>query len=143
MGEQLDRSAFSATEFRLNLTISGQTYNDYGFQTLTIPGMGDASTEDFKLNNDQRTVVTSPGTDNNFTFTTSFTSDFFDFRQAAKELATYTAVLSGITNSAFAGDTVTISGTVASPGDLEVGVDGVPTFTFNGTTSYINFQEGN
>jgi len=143
MAGQLDRSAFSATEFTLNLTISGVSYPDYGFQTFTIPGMGDASTEDFKLNNEQRTVVTSPGTDNNASFTTSFTKDFFTFRQAAKELAPYQAVLSGKANSAFAGDVITISGTMASPGDLEVGVDGVPTFQFNGTTSYINFTEGN
>lgn len=140
---QLDRSAFSATEFTLNLTVSGQTYADYGFQTLTIPGMSDATTEEFKLNNETRNVVTSPGTDNNFTFTTSFTSDFFAFRSAAKELATYTATLSGKANSAFAGDVITLSGVVASPGDLEIGVDGVPTYSFNGTTSYINFQEGN
>lgn len=143
MAGQLDRSAFSATEFTLNLTVSGQVYSDYGFQTLTIPGMSDATTEDFKLNNEQRTVVTAPGTDNNFTFTTSFTPDFFIFRGAAKELASYTAVLSGKTGSAFAGDTVTISGTVASPGDLEIGVDGVPTYSFNGTTSYINYTAGN
>lgn len=143
MAGQLDRSAFSATEFTLNLTVSGQVYNDYGFQTLTIPGMSDATTEEFKLNNEQRTVVTAPGTDNNFTFTTSFTSDFFKFRGAAKALATYTAVLSGKVGSAFAGDTVTLSGVVASPGDLEIGVDGVPTYSFNGTTSYINFTEGN
>ena len=140
---QLDRSAFSATQFRLNLTVSGQAYNDYGFQTVTIPGMSDASTEDFKLNNEQRTVVTAPGTDNNFSFTTSFTGDFFKFRQAAKQLATYTAVLSGISNSAFSGDIITISGKVASPGDLEVGTDGVPTFQFNGTTSYMNYQPHN
>lgn len=143
MAGQLDRSAFSATEFTLNLTISGQAYPDYGFQTFTIPGMSDASTEEFKLNNEQRTVVTAPGTDNNASFVTSFTSDFFTFRQAAKELAPYQAVLSGKANSAFAGDVITISGTVASPGDLEIGVDGVPTYSFNGTTSYINFQEGN
>lgn len=140
---QLDRSAFSATEFTLNLTVSGQTYSDYGFQTLTIPGMSDATTEEFKLNNETRNVVTSPGTDNNFTFTTSFTSDFFAFRNAAKSLATYTATLSGKANSAFEGDVITLSGTVASPGDMEIGVDGVPTYSFNGTTSYINFQEGN
>lgn len=138
---QLDRSAFSATEFTLNLTISGQTYADYGFQTLTIPGMSDATTEEFKLNNETRNVVTSPGTDNNFTFTTSFTADFFAFRNAAKGLAPYTAVLSGKAGSAFAGDVITLSGTVASPGDLEIGVDGVPTYSFNGTTSYINFQD--
>lgn len=140
---QLDRSAFSATEFTLNLSVSGQTYADYGFQSLTIPGMSDATTEEFKLNNETRNVVTSPGTDNNFTFTTSFTSDFFAFRNAAKGLATYTATLSGKTGSAFAGDVITLSGTVASPGDLEIGVDGVPTYSFNGTTAYINFQEGN
>ena len=143
MAGQLDRSAFSATEFRMNLTVSGQVYNDYGFQTLTIPGMSDASTEDFKLNNEQRTVVTAPGTDNNFTFTTSFTSDIFTFRQAAKGLAKYVASLSGIAGTAFDGDVITISGTVASPSDLEIGVDGVPTFSFNGTTSYINYTEGN
>jgi len=128
---QLDRSSFSATEFRMNITISGQAYNDYGFQTLTIPGMSDASTEDFKLNNESRNIVTAPGTDNNFTFTTSFTSDFFKFREAAKGLATYVASLSGITGTAFAGDVITISGTVTSPGDLEIGVDGVPTYAFN------------
>jgi len=140
---QLDRSAFSATEFTLNLSVSGQTYADYGFQSLTIPGMSDATTEEFKLNNETRNVVTSPGTDNNFTFTTSFTSDFFAFRNAAKALASYTATLSGKVGSAFAGDVITLSGTVASPGDLEIGVDGVPTYSFNGTTAYINFQEGN
>lgn len=143
MAGQLDRSAFSATEFRMKLTVSGQVYDDYGFQTLTIPGMSDASTEDFKLNNEQRTVVTAPGTDNNFTFTTSFTSDLFTFRNAAKGLATYVAELSGIAQTAFAGDKITISGVVASPGDAEIGVDGVPTFSFNGTTSYIKFEEGN
>lgn len=143
MAGQLDRSAFSATEFTLNLTVSGVAYPDYGFQTFTIPGMNDASTTDYRLNNEQRTVVTAPGTDNNASFTTSFTKDFFTFRQAAKELAPYQAVLSGKPNSAFAGDVITISGTMASPGDLEVGVDDVPTFQFNGTTSYINFTEGN
>lgn len=140
---QLDRSAFSATEFRMNLTVSGQVYADYGFQTLTIPGMSDASTEDFKLNNEQRNFVTSPGTDNNFSFTTSFTSDLFTFRQCAKGLAPYVASLSGIAGTAFEGDIITISGTTASPSDLEIGVDGVPTYSFNGTTSYIDFQEGN
>lgn len=143
MAGQLDRSAFSATEFRLNLTVSGQVYEDYSFQTLTIPGMGDASTTDFKVNNESRVVVTAPGTDNNFTFTTTFTSDIFAFRQAAKGLATYVASLSGIAGTAFDGDVITISGTVASPGDLEIGVDDVPTFSFNGTTSYIDYQEGN
>lgn len=140
---QLDRSAFSATEFRMNLTVGSTQYNDYGFQTATIPGMSDATTEEFKLNNEQRTVVTAPGTDNNFIFTTSFTSDFFSFRGAAKELKKYVAVLSGIAGTAFDGDTITISGTVASPGDLEVGVDGVPTYSFNGTTEYINYQGNN
>lgn len=143
MAGLLDRSAFSATEFRMNLTVSGQDYPDYGFQTATIPGMSDASTEEFKLNNESRVVVTAPGTDNNFSFTTAFSADFFAFRQAAKGLATYVASLSGIPETAFANDVITISGTVASPGDLEVGVDGVPTFSFNGTTNYINYQPGN
>jgi len=133
----LDRAAFSATEFRMNLTIGETVYSDYGFQTVTIPGMSDASTEEFKLNNEQRTVVTAPGSDNNFSFTTAFTPDFFAFRDAAKALSGYSAVLSGISSSAFNGVTITISGTVASPGDLEVGVDGVPTFSFNGTTTSI------
>ncbi len=137
---QLDRSAFSATEFRMNLTVGSQTYEDYGFQTATIPGMSEASTEDFKLNNEQRTVVTAPGTDNNFVFTTSFTADFFDFRKAAKDLQNYTASLSGISGTPFYGHTITISGKVASPGDLSIGVDGVPTYDFNGTTNYINYQ---
>lgn len=140
MAGQLDRSAFSATEFRMNLTVGEQSYPDYGFQTATIPGMSEATTEDFKLNNEQRSIVTAPGTDNNFVFTTSFTADFFNFRTAAKELKNYVAVLSGIADTAFEGHTITISGKVASPGDLSVGVDGVPTFDFNGTTAYINYQ---
>lgn len=138
MAGQLDRSAFSATEFRMNLTVGSQSYPDYGFQTATIPGLSDATTEEFKLNNESRNVVTSPGSDNNFSFTTSFTTDFFAFRTAAKNLDTYQAVLSGIAGSAFNGVTITISGQVASPGDLEVGVDGVPVFQFNGTTASIN-----
>lgn len=137
---QLDRSAFSAAEFRMNLTVGDKQYEDYGFQTATIPGMSEATTEEFKLNNETRNVVTSPGTDNNFVFTTSFTPDFFEFRDAAKALKTYTAVLTGQEGSAFAGDTITISGTVSSPGDLSVGVDGVPTYDFNGTTSDIKYQ---
>lgn len=137
---QLDRSAFSATEFRMDLTVGDQSYPDYGFQTATIPGMSEATTEDFKLNNEQRSIVTAPGTDNNFVFTTSFTADFFNFRNAAKNLLNYVAVLSGIPNTAFENHTITISGKVASPGDLSVGVDGVPTYDFNGTTAYINYQ---
>ena len=138
---QLDRSVFSASEFKMDLMVGDKTYEDYGFQSATIPGMSEATTEEFKLNNDQRTVVTAPGSDNNFVFTTSFTSDFFQFRSAAKDLKTYKVTLTGKDGSAFAGDEIVISGKVASPGDLSVGVDGVPTYDFNGTTSYINFEE--
>lgn len=138
---QLDRSVFSASEFTMNLEVGGQMYEDYGFQSATIPGMSEATTEEFKLNNEQRTVVTAPGTDNNFVFTTSFTSDFFAFRTAAKELKNYVVTLIGKEGSAFDGDEIVISGKVASPGDLSVGVDGVPTYDFNGTTSYMNYTE--
>lgn len=140
---QLDRSVFSASEFTMNLEVGGETYEDYGFQSATIPGMSEATTEEFKLNNEQRTVVTAPGTDNNFVFTTSFTSDFFKFRTAAKELKNYVVTLIGKEGSAFDGDEIVISGKVASPGDLSVGVDGVPTYDFNGTTSYMNYTENN
>ena len=61
---QLDQSAFSAAEFTLNLKVGDVSYNDWGFQTATIPGMSEASTEEFKLNNETRKVVTAPGTDN-------------------------------------------------------------------------------
>lgn len=138
---QLERSVFSASEFEMELKVGDTTYSDYGFQSATIPGMSEATTEEFKLNNEQRTVVTAPGTDNNFVFSTSFTKDFFDFRSAAKDLKNYQVTLKGKDGSAFANDEIVISGKVASPGDLSVGVDGVPTFEFNGTTSYINFTE--
>lgn len=139
----LDRSAFSAQEFRMDLTVSGITYQDYGFQTLTIPGMSDATTTEFKLNNESRNVVTAAGTDNNFSFDTAFTTDFFAFRDAAKGLAKYQATLSGTPQSAFANTVITLSGTVASPGDLQIGIDDVPVFTFNATTEYLKVETGN
>jgi hypothetical protein len=138
---QLDKSAFSASEFKLDLKVGGQSYADWGFQTATIPGMSEATTEEFKLNNETRKVITAPGTDNNFVFTTSFTKEFFIFRQAAKDLQDYEAIFTGKEGSAFAGDTIVISGKIASPGDLSIGVDGVPTYDFNGTTNYIKFTE--
>lgn len=139
----LDRAAFSGQEFRMNLTVSGVAYPDYGFQTLTIPGLSDPTTTEYKLNNESRNVVTAAGTDNNFTFDTAFTNDFFAFRDAAKGLAKYTASLSGTANSAFANTVITLSGTVASPGDLQIGVDDVPTFSFNGTTEYLKVETSN
>lgn len=138
---QLDQSAFSAAEFTLNLKVGDVTYNDWGFQTATIPGMSEASTEEFKLNNETRKVVTAPGTDNNFVFTTSFTKEFFIFRQAAKDLLNYEATFIGKEGSAFAGCTIKIDGKMASPSDLSIGVDGVPTYDFNGTTNNIEFTE--
>lgn len=135
---QLDRSAFSATEFRLDLIVGDKTYEDYGFQTLTIPGLSEATTTEFKLNNETRNIITAPGSANNFTFDTSFTTDFFGFRDAASNLLNYKATLQGLEGSAFEGITIQISGKVASPGDLSVGVDNVPTFTFNGTTAMLS-----
>lgn len=132
---QLDRSAFSATEFRLDLTVGEKEYPDYGFQTLTLPGLSEATTTEFKLNNESRNVITAPGTANNFSFDTSFTTDWFEFREAAQNIANYSAKLYGIADSAFEGVEIYISGKVASPGDLSVGVDNVPIFTFNGTTA--------
>ena len=139
---QLDNSAFSASEFKLDLKVGDTNYQDWGFQTATIPGMSEATTEEFKLNNETRKVITAPGTDNNFVFTTSFTKEFFTFRQAAKDLLDYQATFTGKEGSAFAGDSIIIRGKMASPGDLSIGVDGVPTYDFNGTTNYIEFTEG-
>lgn len=137
---QLDRSAFSATEFRLDLTVGEKEYIDYGFQTLTLPGLSEATTTEFKLNNESRNVITAPGTANNFSFDTSFTTDWFEFREAAQNIANYTAKLYGIADSAFEGVEILISGKVASPGDLSVGVDNVPVFTFNGTTANLQVK---
>lgn len=137
---QLDRSAFSATEFRLDLTVGSKQYVDYGFQTLTLPGLSEATTTEFKLNNETRNIITAPGAANNFSFDTSFTTDWFEFREAAKTIANYSVKLYGIEGSAFEGIEILISGKVASPGDLSVGVDNVPTFTFNGTTAGIEVK---
>lgn len=139
MANELDQAVFSAKEFTLNLTVSGQLINDFNFKTVTIPGIADAETEDLKLNHSQRKIVTSVGTANDFQFTTVVTPQFFAWRKAAEAMASYMAVLSGDPGSQFAGDVITISGKVLGIDDTQVGLDGSPECTFKGNTEYFNY----
>ena len=139
MSQEFDRAVFTAKEFRLDLTVSGQQVTDFGFKTVSIPGISEADTTDYKLNNAQKRIVLSPGVAENFEMTTVAVDNWFAWRSAAQATAPYIAVLSGISGG-WAGDKITISGQVMQCASPEVGVDGVAEITFAGQTDYFAYE---
>ena len=139
MSQEFDRAVFTAKEFRLDLTVSGNQVTDFGFKTVTIPGISEADTEDVKLNNATKRIVVSPGVAENFELTTVAVDNWFAWRAAAQASAPYIAVLSGI-NGGWAGDKLTISGQIMSCASPEIGVDGVAEITFTGQTDFFSYE---
>lgn len=139
MANEINNMVISAKEFTMNFTLSGTVTNDLNFSQVTIPGKADATTEEIKLNHSNKKVITSPGTFNDFTFTTKFTPATMAWTQAADKLATYSVVLSGDAGGAFAGDTIEISGHVLGIDDKTIGMDGTPDAVFKGATEYFKY----